>query len=157
GGLVNGIDGNLVGVADPKLGPLGSNGGPTYTHALLPGSPAIDAGDNALGVDNMGQFLTTDQRGAARVVNGTVDIGAFETPTEPVQLLENSGTNSNDSIYIHNDSAKTSVQVWINHDPAVDAPDLSKPSYLISGIHLSPGDGIDDVTIDFSNGNPLVG
>ena len=30
---------------DPMLGPLQDNGGPTFTHALLPGSPAIDAGD----------------------------------------------------------------------------------------------------------------
>src|SRR5262249_58020029 len=41
---------DLVGTAqnpiDPKLGPLQDNGGPTKTHALLPGSPAIDAGSN---------------------------------------------------------------------------------------------------------------
>ena len=49
--------------------------------ALLPGSPAIDAGSNALAVDANGNPLTTDQRGAGfpRVVNGTVDIGAFES------------------------------------------------------------------------------
>src|SRR5690606_36208052 len=32
---------------DPMLGPLRDNGGPTATRALLPGSPALDAGDNA--------------------------------------------------------------------------------------------------------------
>ena len=47
--------------------------------ALLPGSPAIDAGSNALAVDANGVPLATDQRGVARVVNGTVDIGAFES------------------------------------------------------------------------------
>jgi hypothetical protein len=59
---------------DPKLGPLQDNGGPTYTHALLPGSPAIDAGNNALG-------LPYDQRlgGFPRVVGTAADIGAFET------------------------------------------------------------------------------
>ena len=55
---------------DPLLGPLADNGGPTLTHALLPGSPAIDAGDNSVAE-------TEDQRGLARNVNG-VDIGAFE-------------------------------------------------------------------------------
>ena len=45
GGLVNGTNGNQVGVANPGLGPLQDNGGPTWTMALLPGSPAIDAGD----------------------------------------------------------------------------------------------------------------
>ena len=48
--------------------------------ALLPGSPAIDAGSNTLAVDANGHPLTSDQRGAGfpRVVNGTVDIGAYE-------------------------------------------------------------------------------
>jgi hypothetical protein len=55
------------------LGPLADNGGPTLTRALLPGSPAIDAGDNA-------GAPPWDQRGAPfrRVVNGAIDIGAFE-------------------------------------------------------------------------------
>ena len=81
GGLVNGTNGNQVGVADPEIGPLSDNGGPTQTIALLPGSPAVDAGSNALAVDpTTGLPLTTDQRGPgfARIVNGTVDIGAFE-------------------------------------------------------------------------------
>ena len=60
------------------LGPLSDNGGPTQTHALLEGSPAIDAGSNALAVDENGNPLTTDQRGEARIESGTVDIGAVE-------------------------------------------------------------------------------
>ena len=53
-----------------------NNGGPTFTLALLPGSPAIDAGSNAL----IASGVTTDQRGSGfpRIVNNTVDIGAFE-------------------------------------------------------------------------------
>ena len=69
---------NLFGV-DPLLDPLGDYGGPTQSMALLPGSPAIDAGSNALAVDANGEPLTTDQRGLPRTVNGTVDIGAFES------------------------------------------------------------------------------
>jgi hypothetical protein len=69
---------------NPKLGPLQNNGGPTFTLALLPGSPAIDAGDNALAVDpSTGQPLIADQRGFPRIVNGTVDIGAFELQSDP--------------------------------------------------------------------------
>ena len=51
------------------------------THALLPGSPAIDAGNNALSLDQNNNPLTTDQRGGGfnRIVNRTVDIGAFES------------------------------------------------------------------------------
>jgi hypothetical protein len=56
---------------DPKIGPLADNGGPTFTRALLPGSPAIDAG-TAIGV------LPTDQRGLLRPQGPGVDIGAFE-------------------------------------------------------------------------------
>ncbi len=83
GGLVNGVNGNQVGVADPGLDPNGlqANGGPTQTIALLPGSPAIDAGSNALAIDpTTGLPLAYDQRGPGfpRIVNGTVDIGAFE-------------------------------------------------------------------------------
>jgi hypothetical protein len=63
---------NLPYGADLRLGPLADNGGPTRTHALLPGSPAIDAGSNPAG-------LAYDQRGPnfARV-HGVADIGAFE-------------------------------------------------------------------------------
>ncbi len=58
---------------DPLLAPLANNGGRTLTHALLPGSPAIDAGNNA-------HAWAFDQRGPGfpRVVNGRADIGAFE-------------------------------------------------------------------------------
>jgi hypothetical protein len=60
---------------NPEITPLANNGGPTQTHAPLPGSPLIDAGDNgeAAGLDN-------DQRGAGypRIHDGTVDIGAVE-------------------------------------------------------------------------------
>jgi M6 family metalloprotease-like protein len=62
---------------DPKLGSLQDNGGTTFTHALLSSSPAINAGNNA----DIPVGATTDQRGQARIVGGTVDIGAFETQT----------------------------------------------------------------------------
>jgi predicted outer membrane repeat protein len=57
------------------LGPLANNGGPTLTHALLPGSPAIDAGTNMAATDSL-----YDQRGPGfrRFVNGRMDIGAYE-------------------------------------------------------------------------------
>ena len=58
---------------DPMLEPLADNGGPTRTHALAAGSPAIDAGNNYFDDAN-------DQRGEGyeRVANGRADIGAFE-------------------------------------------------------------------------------
>lgn len=83
GGTLSGA-GNLIGDSsatlpgdtlsvDPLLGPLADNGGPTLTHALLAGSPAIDKGNNLAA-------LATDQRGTGfdRVVGAEADIGAFE-------------------------------------------------------------------------------
>jgi CSLREA domain-containing protein len=74
---------NITG-QDPQLGPLASNGGPTQTHRLLSGSPAIDNGDSLFGVSN-------DQRGLQRPVDqnsypnsskgDASDIGAFEAQT----------------------------------------------------------------------------
>ena len=72
------MNGNLVGV-NPLLASPGNYGGPTQTMPLLPGSPAIDAGDTALAVDAQGNRLTTDQRGMPRVVGAAVHIGAFES------------------------------------------------------------------------------
>jgi hypothetical protein len=84
-GLTNGTQGNQLGTAsepiDARLSPLADHGGPTQTVSLLKGSPAIDAGVNAFAVDPTTHTAsTTDQRGTgfARVVNGVVDIGAFE-------------------------------------------------------------------------------
>jgi len=57
--------------ADPLLQSLADNGGPTMTHALRPGSPAIDAGNNLAELPN-------DQRGFLRTAGAAPDIGAFE-------------------------------------------------------------------------------
>jgi sugar lactone lactonase YvrE len=69
--------GNLIATGDlpsrnPLLASLGSYSGPTPTRALLPGSPAINAGVAISGV-------TTDQRGIARPQGSAADIGAFES------------------------------------------------------------------------------
>ncbi len=81
GGLLTGPGDQIN--TDPLLGPLQDNGGPTFTHKLLKGSPAIDAGEP--GFTPPPQF---DQRGPGfdRVVSGRLDIGSFEvqsgvTPT----------------------------------------------------------------------------
>ena len=76
GGFLNG-PGDETNI-EPMLGPLQDNGGPTLTHALLPGSPAIDAGNPSF---TPPPFY--DQRGPGfdRVMNGRIDIGSFEVQT----------------------------------------------------------------------------
>jgi CSLREA domain-containing protein len=81
------IIGTSAAPVDPMLGPLAANGGPTRTHALLPGSPAIDKGAK-VNFTSAGNPINTDQRGSARpfddpsITNATggdgSDIGAVE-------------------------------------------------------------------------------
>ncbi|HUG66550.1 MAG TPA: choice-of-anchor Q domain-containing protein [Pirellulaceae bacterium] len=104
-GISHGSNGNHIGTAaapiNPMLGALQNNGGLTQTLALLPGSPAINAGDNSL----IPAGVTTDQRGPgyARVDDGTVDIGAYELVVD-----------NDPSTYIVNTLADT-----VDDDPAV--------------------------------------
>jgi uncharacterized repeat protein (TIGR01451 family) len=109
GGLTSGNN-NQVNVANPRLGPLANNGGPTQTHALLSGSTALDAGSNALlpadGFDldtdsDTSEPLPVDQRGTPFVrvtdagdanITQTVDIGAFEAQVS-VEDIPDKATN----------------------------------------------------------------
>ncbi|MCA8992352.1 MAG: VCBS repeat-containing protein [Planctomycetaceae bacterium] len=98
GGLVDGENGNIVGVSGSGVRDintilnttLADNGGPTPTHALVTGSPAIDGGNTVKAVDANGDTLLFDQRGFRRVFDGNgdgklrVDIGAVEAPPEEV-------------------------------------------------------------------------
>jgi hypothetical protein len=80
------------------LGPLKNNRGPTRTHALLPGSPAIDAGDPGGCRNSQGALISTDQRGFARHVDGNndgtarCDIGAVEFSASSATLSAGSAT-----------------------------------------------------------------
>jgi predicted outer membrane repeat protein len=112
--IVGTTTGNLLGV-NPRLGPLQNNGGPTWTHALLSGSPAIDAGGST-------GAPSTDQRGVPRPQGAGVDIGAVEVVTaaplfvRPLRL-QPSGFSLNiiyDSTNACRIQASTNVVVWID-------------------------------------------
>ncbi len=83
-GLTDGVNGDIIGSADDPvdalISPLANNGGLIPTIALLENSPAINAGNNTFagGFVNPGEF---DSRGLGfpRIVNDTIDIGAFES------------------------------------------------------------------------------
>ncbi|MGH2661835.1 MAG: choice-of-anchor Q domain-containing protein [Actinomycetota bacterium] len=85
--------GDIIG-QDPRLGPLADNGGLAgQTHALLAGSPAIDAGDPAIPGSGGTACAATDQRGLAR----NCDIGAYELvmcATVPVNRIGTAGDNT---------------------------------------------------------------
>lgn len=78
--------GDITGV-DPKLGPLANNGGPTPTHALLTGSPALSKGAGC---------ARTDQRGVPRTAGGACDIGAYELVRCRGRVANRVGTNGPD-------------------------------------------------------------
>ena len=83
GGALDPSDLVLAGPLGTAIGPLGNNGGPTLTHFLVAGSPAINSGDNSL----IPAGVTTDQRGFPRIQNGVVDIGAVEVNAFATQDL----------------------------------------------------------------------
>jgi hypothetical protein len=72
---------------NPRLGPLQNNGGPTFTHALLVDSPAVNAGNPSYNPNSFQQPLIYDQRGPGfdRVKNWRSDIGAFEMQAAPLR------------------------------------------------------------------------
>ena len=169
GGLIDGNNGNQVGIANPGLGRLGDNGGPTPTIALRAGSPAIDKGSNALAVDpTTGLPLATDQRGTGfpRIVGGTVDIGAFERPivTNPPTIYLVTNSSGDPSVvgslpYVINEAnANTDLAgSVIRFDPTVFATpqtitlagtlELSEPS----GPEVIDGPGTNLVTVSGNN------
>ena len=78
----NDLTGTVDAPLDARLGPLQDNGGPTFTMALLPGSPAIDQGvSQGLSTDQRGMPRTADQPNISNASGGDgTDIGAFELP-----------------------------------------------------------------------------
>lgn len=93
---------SFMAIQDLLVGPLQDNGGFSFTHALLPGSPAIDAGREWKG-------LNTDQRGQPRMLDGdgdgaaANDIGAFESP-EVALVLTNTPTPGKDISFTPRDT-----------------------------------------------------
>ena len=75
-------------VADPLLSALGNHGGPTLTHALLPGSPALDATPDS-------SCTATDQRGVPRPQGLGCDLGAFEAEQMRVRIDIRPGSSGN--------------------------------------------------------------
>ena len=132
------------------LGPLADNGGPTQTHALLPGSPAIDAGDNRLAVEIFGVPFATDQAGQTRFIDGnndgeaTVDLGAVE-----VQVVRTAGQH----IFYNN----SGFDVSSNSDAiATDKVALRNGETATFENYTSYVNGINGIAIDLFNPGTLI-
>ena len=95
---------------DPVLGLLQDNGGPTLTHALLPGSPAIDR----IPVGNCG--VATDQRGVARPQGAACDIGAYEAEPSSARpkIVFVSDRDGDNEIFVMNDDGSDQTQLTHN-------------------------------------------
>ncbi len=131
GATINNQGGNQIGTAaapiNPLLGPLANNSGPTMTHALLAGSPAIDAG-NASAVAGAGGVPLYDQRGTpyTRVYNGDavpgarIDIGAFEWepvgPALPADYNQNNVVDAADFVLWRKTLGTTGVPAYSGAD-----------------------------------------
>jgi predicted outer membrane repeat protein len=136
--------GDQTNITNPKLGPLQDNGGPTFTFALVPGSAAIDAGDDSLG----GLTPSVDQRGVLRPQSGGsglgdhVDIGAFEYAQLSQLLVTGPNNGSSPAVNVYN-------------PPTAGTPQLSYSPITVSGfsngarvaLGAVSNDGIPDVIV----------
>ena len=114
--ITGNVSGNKYG-QDPVLGALTDNGGSTWTHALLAGSPALDAGHPTL-------YSATDQRGISRPQGAGADMGAYE--------LEQSSAPVTQTMTF---SGGTTSSQYVSYAVAVRKDDQSPPSVL--GIPVS--------------------
>ncbi|MEG4806375.1 choice-of-anchor Q domain-containing protein, partial [Microcoleus sp. F8-D1] len=119
----------LPGAISTAISALANNGGPTQTHALVSGSPAIDAGTNP-------NSLTTDQRGTGfpRVVGSAADIGAFE-------LLSNIAISSATSSQTEGNSGTTNFTFTVTRTGNTSG--ISTANYAVNASGANPSNATD--------------
>ncbi|MBL7037764.1 MAG: hypothetical protein ISR77_03995 [Pirellulaceae bacterium] len=149
-GLVDGVNGNRVGdknaPLDAKLAPLGDYGGTTQTHALLPDSPALDAGSNDVAHQ---AELGTDQRGFERISDGSgdgvavVDMGAFEAG-----FAVSTFTDENDGNYGPNELSLREALALAAEIPGADVISLDILRSPRASMELSLGEFVVDSDVN---------
>ena len=127
---------------DPLLGALADNGGPTPTHGLLPGSPAIDAVPVGDCIDTGGTAIVQDQRGVFRPIGSGCEVGAVEFNPPDIAVTPGSFSPSLPLLQGGFDQALTISNVglgvlnWtLSEDPPVGwlAPSTTTGSVAVSG------------------------
>ena len=160
-GLVDGASGNIVGVGgvgviDPMIDALADNGGPTMTHSLQLGSPAIDTGDLS--------FMAppdTDQRGVLRKINGRIDIGAVELS----RLVVNDNGDLDDGLPNNGTTTLREALAFVATQPATSFIEFDPTEFgVVNSINIGSqlptivnpltitGPGQELLTIDAGNG-----
>ncbi|MFN6050163.1 MAG: choice-of-anchor Q domain-containing protein, partial [Planctomycetia bacterium] len=138
-------DGSLPGTSeitgDPLLGPLQNNGGPTFTQALLSGSPAIGAGSGT--ISNASPVSRKDQRGFVRT---TSDIGAYSYNFASAGDALVSLDNSNQVVLTLSSSGATLSDVHTSFNSVNNT--LTITAATSGNLIASPSGGIAGVTID---------
>jgi hypothetical protein len=118
------LTGTRAAPLDPLLAALGDYGGPTQTMALLPGSPALDAGDPGFSTPG-----ATDQRGLPRVADGRLDIGAFESRGFTLTAVPGSTPQR---VAVGTPFANALAVTLTSNEPDVPVPDGTAISYSVS-------------------------
>ena len=135
---------------DPLLTPLGDYGGPTLTHALSPGSPAIDAGSNSA-------CPATDQRGITRPVDGdnnataVCDMGAFEARNQLTiaDISVNEGdSGTTNAVFTVTLAPASSQNVTVNYATAAGTATANNDYTTTSGqLTFTPGQTTRTITV----------
>ncbi len=140
GGVPDGVNGNMVGI-DPLFDSLADNGGPTQTHALLTGSPAIDYAPTGLAVD---------QRGVSRPQGSAYDIGAYEFVVQETIIPQILGyiplTNSNEVSLVDFDDNSVIQTIPVGTFPRCVAANPKMNRVYVSNANSGDVSVIDTIT-----------
>jgi len=165
GPLTDGSDYNLIGVweessplpgqhslggtpadpLDPGLSEWSELGGGTWGYALLPDSPAVNAGGNALAVDADGNPLPTDRYGNPRIQGGVVDIGAFESSFASAPAVAGRYVFYNNSAF---DGGAPNLGTEDDNALATDKQALRPGEVATFANYTSYGPGINGIMVD---------
>lgn len=144
----------ILGESHPLLGPLSDNGGPTLTHAPLPGSPALEAGDP-------GVLELFDQRGQPfNRISGQTDIGAYESQIQPVaDFNQDEQVDGSDFLTWQRGLGMADAQLAdgnANDDGDVDAGDLAAWQVSFGASALTSEISASLAVLGFSTGEQLT-
>ncbi len=139
GCAINGNETGNIYARDPLLGPLQDNGGPTWTHALLPGSPAIDSGSvGGLHADQRGMRRPFNMPAYPNVCDGS-DMGAFELQSKVPWLAPRLIAQVNDGGLALGVAAAQQHVFLANGNDGIRIYDLANPSHPTPLGHVNDG------------------